>query len=244
MPNKPIDTLYAKPLTTVEPFTFNDSVADVFDNMISRSVPGYRLFLQTLQWLAADVMQDHDHAYDLGCSLGESTRHMRQGISAQGCHITAVDNAKAMVNRCMEQLAKYENATSTSVICADITDMDFKPSRLIALNFVLQFIAVEQRKSLINKLYSALQPGGVLFLAEKIQASDVNQQAALTRLHYRFKADQGYSELEIAQKRDALDDVLITETLESHQHRLSAVGFSSVYTVMQCFNFSALLAIK
>jgi len=54
----------------------------------------------------------------------------------------------------------------------------------------------------------------------------------------------GYSKLEISQKRAALENVLLPETLEAHRSRLDTIGFDAVDVWFQCFNFASMVAFK
>ena len=91
---------------------------------------------------------------------------------------------------------------------------------------------------------SGLVDQGVLILSEKIQFSDERSEQLFVDLHHDFKRGNGYSDLEISQKRDALEHVLIPETIEAHRERLLAAGFSRVETWFQCFNFVSLVAFR
>jgi tRNA (cmo5U34)-methyltransferase len=155
------------------------------------------------------------------------------------CRIVAVDNSAAMVERCRENLRASAIDIPVDVICADIQSVAIDDASVVVLNFTLQFIEPAKRGALIEKIYSALRPGGALILSEKITGEPV-----LAELHHAFKKANGYSELEIAQKRAALEKVLVTESLELHQRRLHAAGFSQVQPWFQCLNFVSLLAVK
>ena len=115
---------------------------------------------------------------------------------------------------------------------------------MVVMNFTLQFIALEQRDGLIDEIYSALASGGGLVISEKISFTDSAVAQTLTELHHQFKADQGYSQLEISQKRDAIENVLIAESLDTHIDRLKRSGFSVVTPWIQNLQFISILAIK
>jgi tRNA (cmo5U34)-methyltransferase len=83
-----------------------------------------------------------------------------------------------------------------------------------------------------------------LILSEKIKFADTAEQTLLTDLHLAFKRANGYSELEISQKRSALENVLIPDTLETHQARLQQAGFAQSLQWFQGMNFISLLAVK
>lgn len=240
----PKDQLYAQQKKLVQAFRFDDEVAKVFADMIRRSVPGYPMMLDMLGVVAKRHVQANSHCYDLGCSLGASTLAIRQNIQQPGCKIIAVDNSAAMTSRCRQVITNDSATTPVDVICEDILALAFAPLSLASMNLTLQFIAKDQRLPLLRRIAGATLPGGVLFLSEKLRFDDAFEQDELTELHHQFKKHQGYSALEIAQKRTAIENVLIPETLASHQQRLLEAGYSKVITALQCFNFVTLIAYK
>nr|WP_286675072.1 carboxy-S-adenosyl-L-methionine synthase CmoA [Pseudomonas subflava] len=231
----------------VPDFVFNEDVAKVFPDMIKRSVPGYPAIVESLGVLAAQFAQPHSALYDLGCSLGAVTQALRRHVKTDDCRVIAVDNSRAMVERCSEYLhaqdAMFQELLPVEVIEADILALDFQPASLVALNFTLQFVAPEQRLELLSRIRQALLPGGALILSEKLRFEDDQEQALLNELHLAFKRANGYSELEIAQKRSAIENVMKPDSLEQHRERLLAAGFSKVVPWFQCLNFASLIAL-
>ena len=241
------DRLFAQPLDQVPDFVFNEDVAKVFPDMIKRSVPGYPTIVENLGVLAAQFAQPHSALYDLGCSLGAVTQALRRHVRTDDCRVIAVDNSHAMVERCREYLhaqdAMFQELLPVEVIEADILALDFQPASLVALNFTLQFIAPQQRLELLGRIRQALLPGGALILSEKLRFEDEQEHALLGELHLAFKRANGYSELEIAQKRSAIENVMKPDSLEQHRERLLAAGFSQVVPWFQCLNFASLIAL-
>ena len=241
------DTLYSDPLAKPGLFTFDDSVAQVFPDMIRRSVPGYPTIIAMTGLLAGKYAVAGSTLYDLGCSLGASTLAMRQNIRQPDCRIIGVDNAPAMLARCREMLdadTLYTTDTPVSLTCADIQSVPVGNASVVVLNFALQFIPREQRDDVIQAIYRGMLPGGILVLSEKITFEDRRLDELNIELHHQFKRANGYSELEVARKRSALDTVLIPETLERHRQRIARAGFSSCDVWFQCFNFASLIALK
>jgi tRNA (cmo5U34)-methyltransferase len=238
------DTLFATPLDKVSDFAFDEAVARVFPDMIRRSVPGYTTIIPMIGIITSRYAQNNTVCYDLGCSLGASTLAMRHGLKDKNSRIIAIDNSQAMLERCRHYIELDNEKTPVELICADINDIDFKPSSVITLNFTLQFIAPEKRLPLLTKLYASLQPGGVLILSEKICFASVSKQTTLENLHWDFKRANGYSELEVSQKRSALEQVLLPDTIDKHTSRLSEAGFQEIFSWYQCFNFISLIALK
>ncbi|MBD9424172.1 carboxy-S-adenosyl-L-methionine synthase CmoA [Pseudomonas sp. PDM15] len=241
------DRLFAQPLDQVPDFVFNEDVAKVFPDMIKRSVPGYPTIVENLGVLAAQFAQPHSALYDLGCSLGAVTQALRRHVRTDDCRVIAVDNSHAMVERCSEYLhaqdAMFQELLPVEVIEADILSLDFQPASLVALNFTLQFVAPEQRQELLSRIRQALLPGGALILSEKLRFEDDAEHTLLGELHLAFKRANGYSELEIAQKRSAIENVMKPDSLEQHRERLLAAGFSKVVPWFQCLNFASLIAL-
>jgi len=161
--------------------------------------------------------------------------------------VLAVDNSTAMVERCTEYLkaqdAMYQELLPVQVIEADITALELQPASVVAMNFTLQFIEPAARLALLGKIRQALVPGGALILSEKLRFEDTQEHDLLTDLHIAFKRANGYSELEIAQKRSAIENVMKPDSLEEHRERLLAAGFSKVVPWFQCLNFASLIAL-
>ena len=238
------DTIYSSPLDAIADFAFDANVVRVFPDMIQRSVPGYSTIIAMTGVLAERYARAGTHCYDLGCSLGASTLAMRALLDGRGCDIVAVDNSPAMIERCRDLIAADAHTTPVQLHLADINDIELHEASVAVMNFTLQFIAPAQREPLLQRIAAAMQPGGVLVLSEKIYFDDAHLQQLNTDLHHAFKRANGYSDLEIAQKRSALENVLIPETLATHRERLQRAGFASVDVWFQCFNFASLVAIK
>lgn len=231
------DNLFAELVAEPAKFSFNDSVVDVFPDMIQRSVPGYGTVVRMSGILSEQYARADTHIYDLGCSLGESIRSVERALDERKCHLVGVDNSPAMIKKAKEM------GSGISWHLADVTTMALEPSSVIIMNFTLQFIPIEQRMPLLIKIHQALIPGGLLILSEKLTLPDPAMDALMIDLHHDFKRSQGYSNLEIAQKRDAIDNVLIPETAETHTQRLNDAGFSRSSIWFQCLNFASFIAI-
>lgn len=238
------DAIYAKPQENIVDFEFNEKVVRVFPDMIRRSVPGYGTLITMIGLLAEQYAQPGSQLYDLGCSLGASTLSMRRRIPHHDCHIIAVDNSEAMVEHCRDNIAEDISPVTADVVCSDIRDLVFENASVVVLNFTLQFLPPNDRLQLLENIYKGLCPGGVLLLSEKITFEDETEKQLQDELHLSFKRANGYSEMEISQKRSALENVLIPDSLPQHQERLQQAGFSHSQQWFQCFNFVSLLAIK
>lgn len=238
------DSIYASPLADIEAFKFDAKVVAAFPDMIQRSVPGYQAIVAAIGLLAGRFARAHSVCYDLGCSLGAATFSMLKHIDVPDCRIVAIDNSEAMAARFREHLAQEAPNAPVEIRCDDIRDSPIENASVVVLNFTLQFIPVEDRLAFLRKIQQALLPGGLLILSEKLRFDDPRQQDLQTDMHHAFKRAQGYSELEISQKRSALENVLIPETFNAHQSRLLEAGFSSAEVWFQYFNFASIIALK
>lgn len=250
------DSLFASPLGDIAGFRFNQSVVDVFPDMLRRSVPGYESIITQSALLASRHVQPATHLYDLGSSLGATSLAMRNALlqcdvaRVQSCEIHAVDNAPAMINasRTIIDAAVDGNDQSrlTPIILheANLEDHPISNASVVAMNFTLQFVKHEARAALMEKIADALKPGGVLILSEKVCFADPVVNEMHIDMYHAFKSTNGYSDLEISQKRTALENVLVPDTLDEHRDRLLSAGFSHCTVWFQCFNFASLIAIK
>lgn len=238
------DNLFASPVTRPGPFVFDEQVVRVFPDMIRRSVPGYATVLAMTGLLAARHAQPGTRLYDLGCSLGASTLAMRQALRTPDCTIIAVDNSEAMLDRCRSVIDSDSHDTPVELWREDLEHTRIEAASVVVLNYTLQFVAPERRAAVIRSIYRGLQPGGILILSEKVRFPDPALDALNREMHHDFKRAQGYSDLEIAGKRDAIDNVLIPDTLETHRQRLADCGFPSAEVWFQCFNFASLVALR
>lgn len=238
------DRLFSRPLGKVPKFVFDSSVVDVFPDMIQRSVPGYQTIINHTGELADRFVQKNSYCYDLGCSLGASTLAIRERIEDRNATVFAVDSSQAMLDKLDTILLSQPSDTKTKLIKNDICDIQINNASLVVLNFTLQFVPLARRSELISAIYKGLNPKGCLIISEKLHFEPESLNKLLTELHHQFKRDQGYSELEISQKRDAIDKVLMPETLTSHIQRLKDCGFKSVSPWFQCYNFGSMIAIK
>lgn len=238
------DSIYAAPLNEIVDFRFDEGVARVFPDMIQRSVPGYATMINMIGALAGEYAQADSAIYDLGCSLGAATLAMRAQVRKPGCRIVAVDNSAAMLEQAQSIIARDSHSLPVELVQADVQALELQAASVAVMNLTLQFIPREQRDTLIGQIQQALLPGGVFILSEKISTEDGVQDALFIELHHAFKRANGYSDLEISQKRSALENVLIPESIDEHRERLLRAGFRRVELWFQCLNFVSLLAIK
>ncbi len=233
------DTLFQRPRASGD-FQFDEQVAEVFPDMLQRSVPGYGMMLDGIRLIARRQVQPGSRVYDLGCSLGAASLAVIEGATHADFQAIAVDSAAAMIRRCRERHAGLRPCPEWRH--ADIRDTAIEDASLVMLNLTLQFIPIGERLGLLRRIRNGLRPGGLFLLSEKIDFESPEIAVEMTELHHDFKRAHGYSDMEIAAKRDALEDVLFPETLDRHRQRLAEAGFGRVQCWFQCFNFISLLA--
>lgn len=242
--NLKTDDIYATQQQQIPDFTFDKTVVEVFPDMIQRSVPGYATIISTIGELAKSFFQTNSNIYDLGCSLGAVTTSIRRAIDDPSGKIIAIDNSPDMVERCKIHVNGFKAKLPVEVKLGDIQQTPIENASIVVLNFTLQFIPPNQRPALLSKIYQGLKPGGILILSEKIKAENELADNILIDLHHHYKRINGYSELEISQKRSALENVMKPHTLEINQAQLLTTGFKVCQTWYQCFNFCSMIAIK
>ncbi len=239
------DQVFSEPRTHIVDFVFDETVAAVFPDMIRRSVPGYELVVPMTGLLAARAVAgiDSPRIYDLGCSLGATTLAVLHALASLGMtvpdlSIVAVDNSAAM----LDQARSTVRDPRVRFVESDVSTLPFEPARAVIMNWLLQFLPPEHRAPLLERIRGCLQDGGLLLLSEKVHADDDATEAFNRAAHEDFKRANGYSDLEISQKRTALEQVLITDTVESHVARLEAAGFREVHVWFRCLNWAAFAA--
>ncbi|PID42808.1 MAG: carboxy-S-adenosyl-L-methionine synthase CmoA [Gammaproteobacteria bacterium] len=239
------DDLYAAPVDRVPDFSFDEAVARVFPDMIRRSVPGYTTIIPMIELITGQYARPGSNTYDLGCSLGASTLAMRHGLkSVYNTRVIAVDNSAAMIERCGHYIELDNCPVPVELIEQDIRHTRIINASVITLNFTLQFVPPEDRVALLETIYRGMNPGGCLIISEKIHSENRMEQEVNTSLHTAFKKANGYSDMEVSQKRAAIEKVLITESRQQHLERLRQVGFAHAQVWYQCFCFTSMIALK
>ena len=238
------DNIYKKGNFNDLPFSFNKEVAEVFDDMIDRSVPGYISSLRLIQHITNKYFQENTNCYDLGCSLGAATESLFKATEGKEVKIIAFDNSNAMIDSCKYRYKDQINSGKVQFIEQDIADVEINNASIVVINFVLQFLDSVKRTSLLKIVYEGLIRGGKLVISEKIHFESKFRTDVLSKLHHRFKAENGYTAMEISRKRDALEGILVTESETQHAQRLESIGFKRIRKVMSNLNFMTLVAEK
>ena len=149
-----------------------------------------------------------------------------------------------MLDECRQQLQALNFDSHVELVESDLANCSFADASLVLMNYTLQFVEVEKRLDVLKKICRSIRPGGALLVSEKFRHADPRLDQSLTELYLDYKRRNGYSELEIARKRDALENVLVPLTVEENQRLLGDAGFESNELILKWFNFGTFLAIR
>jgi len=225
-------------------FRFDATVAAVFDDMLERSVPGYRPVIEMTGAILSRFLKPNDLLYDLGCSTGTTLVELAGRLNAASLSFIGLDNSPAMLSKARLKTEKAGLAERIDFREVDITTAPLEPAGAVLMNYTLQFIAPAQRQDFLTRIHHTLRPGGVLILSEKTISADPSLDQIYLDFYLDFKRANGYSETEIARKRQALEKVLIPFSLADNLRMLTAAGFARAEPFHQWFNFASILAVK
>ena len=240
------DKIYRSAKTNLVDFVFDEAVVDVFPDMIRRSVPAYETVVPMSALLAGRQASPGANVYDLGCSRGATTLAL-QRYCPPDCQVIGVDNSQPMIDAARKSELDASQTRAKLPIewrCEDIETTRLEHAGAVTMTYTLQFIPPAQRQALLERIYRSLEPDGALVYAEKIVLEPASDQAYFDAAHLDFKRANGYSELEVAQKRAALENVMQPDSHAKHLARLTEVGFARTRTWFQCLNWAAFIAIK
>ena len=229
------DKLFEEGNVSGLPFSFNQEVTEVFEDMIDRSVPGYSTSLNIIQQQTKKHFIEQTTVYDLGCSLGASTAVLLDAVHGN-FKILAIDSSESMIKACQNRFKKQIQADQVNFLNEDILSSEINNASIVIINFVLQFLKINERSKLFRKIHKGLVPGGILILSEKVHFNSTRKTAEVSDVYHSFKSKNGYSELEISSKRDSLEGVLITETEDQHIARAKESGFKKPDKLMSNLN--------
>ncbi|MBW1650696.1 MAG: carboxy-S-adenosyl-L-methionine synthase CmoA [Deltaproteobacteria bacterium] len=235
------DNIYGIRQKEIKKFKFDKKVAEVFDDMIERSVPLYFEIIDKEAKIAARFYKKDTYIYDLGCSTGNFCSAFSEIFYNKTFKMVCVDNSEPMLEICKNRIKYTDNI---KFICEDILKIGFEKSSVVIANFIFQFLPVSMRDNVIKKIYNSLIPGGILLTAEKIDYKEEEISALYQDFYYKLKEENGYSGLEISQKREALENVLLPETITNHMRRFFEAGFKKTDIWLKWFNFTAFICIK
>ena len=234
-----MDKVFTKPIT--KQFEFDEDVAVVFDDMLGRSIPFYKEVIALMCRYGVLHLPSNARIVDLGCSTANTLLALDKA-SHHGYTLLGIDNSEAMLQLARQKVHAY--GSKIELLNADITAVSLSNYDGIIANYMLQFIRPLQRADFVSKLYDALNPNGLFMFSEKIVFDDKELNKQMIDLYYQFKREQGYSDFEIAQKREALENVLIPYTEEENKAMLKNAGFSTIETIFKWGNFATFVAKK
>jgi len=227
------DGLYQSERGQIDPFAFDEAVTEVFPDMIRRSIPGYQSIIDITGLIAAKRLQPSTTCYDLGCSLGATTTSIVNAIGDRECKIVAIDSSAPMITTASANVVDPR----VSFEHADIRDVKYADASFVVANFTLQFLPPEDRFPFLRNIHDGLTRDGVFLVSEKIDDGE-----EFAELHVEFKRDNGYSELEISQKRTALENVMKIDSQDVILARLNDAGFTHCRIWFRCLNWISILA--
>jgi len=238
------DQVFAQPLERVADFKFGRDVANVFDDMLLRSVPFYAEMQRMIGELAADFAVEGTRVYDLGCSTGTTMIELDR-LLPPGVEFVGVDNSEDMLAKCRAKLGEHGFRHPFELLSADLNrGCPVDNASLVLMVLTLQFIRPLQRERLVADLYRGMNENAALILVEKV----IGEESLFNRLfiehYYDFKRGSGYSNLEITQKREALENVLVPYKLLENREMLLRCGFRYVDVFFKWYNFCGIIAVK
>jgi tRNA (cmo5U34)-methyltransferase len=239
------DTLFASPMERTADFEFGEQTAQVFDNMLSRSVPFYDEVQCMIVEIIASLVGEEPLIYDLGCSTGTTLLMLAMRLKDKNIRLVGIDSSLPMLKRARE---KFEQAGRSSMVTWKQHDLNepliTDPADVFIMNLTLQFVRPLYREQLVANLYDALKPGGCFILVEKVTVDNSFLNRAYIEMYYEFKRRKGYSDLEIAKKREALENVLIPYRVTEDLELLTRCGFINPDTFFRWYNFAGFIGIK
>lgn len=234
------DKVYRDTQNQIVDFAFNAEVAAVFPDMIRRSVPGYETMVPVTGLIAARHLGERGVAYDLGCSLGATTLAILQQNASKHIEVVGVDNAKAMIDGAQQAITDPR----ARFVLQDLRDTDVSGAAVVVLNLVLQFVQPDDRLKVLQQLYKQMAPQGLLIVSEKVRHDDRWLHELYDSTHLSWKQANGYSELEVSQKRTALENVMRIDTEDAHLERFRAAGFARAVQWYRCMNWASFLVFR
>jgi tRNA (cmo5U34)-methyltransferase len=231
------DEVFKEEIEKVSDFKFGAGVAKVFDDMVNRSVPYYGEIQRMMAELAADHAKPGTLVYDLGCRTGTTMIGMDTLVD-KGIKFIGVDDSPQMLEKCKSKLLELGFSRDYELKCVDLNQgVQINNASVVVLCLTLQFMRPIYREKLLNDIYKGLNSGGVLILVEKILAEDSLFNRDFIKYYYNYKRRNNYSEMEIAQKREALENVLIPYKLSENITLLRDRGFAHCEVFFKWYNF-------
>ncbi len=239
-----VDQVFAHELEHVTDFTFDEAVAGVFDDMVSRSVPMYGEIQRMLAELAAGFATEGSNIYDLGCSTGTTLALLQQELSVRA-NLIGIDNSAEMLAKCRSKLAARNLSDVVDLRFADLDQgVAIENASVVLLVLTLMFVRPLHRERLIRQIHAGMNDNACLLVVEKVLGDGSLFNRLFIERYYAYKRRRGYSELEIAQKREALENVLVPYRLFENRELFMNAGFREVEVFFKWYNFAGFVAVK
>ena len=238
------DKVFSREIKKPSDFKFGATVANAFDDMVERSVPFYNEIQRMIIELATEHALPNTNVVDLGCSTGTTMIGLNRFVN-DNIKFIGVDDSADMLKKCKVKLEQEDFKRQYELVLADLhQEVKIENASVVILCLTLQFVRPIYREKLIKKIFDGLVSGGVLIISEKILAEDSLFNRNFIKYYYDYKRRNNYSEMEISQKREALENVLIPYKLSENLKMLREAGFSHTETFFKWYNFSGFIAIK
>jgi tRNA (cmo5U34)-methyltransferase len=240
------DKLFAEARVRNGDFTFGEETAAVFDDMLDRSVPFYPEIQRMIGELASDFAVDGSAIYDLGCSTANTFLAVGAMLRPElNVRFVGLDSSEEMLRKADQKLAATQFPWPYTLTPQDLNDgLHIEGASVALMVLTLQFVRPLNREALVSSVYRGLNHNGCFLLVEKILGEHSTFNRLFINHYYEMKRRKGYSDLEIAQKREALENVLIPYRLEENKRLLRHVGFQHVDVFFKWYNFCGIIAIK
>ncbi len=232
------DNIFNKPIK--KQFEFDEEVAGVFDDMLLRSVPFYKENIKLQIDILKNLLENKDKVIDLGSSTG--TFLIELSKQKENLQLIGIDNSGAMIKKAKQKARAF--GSSAKFIESDFLEYDLNGAKAIVANYTIQFIRPLKREKLIQKIYNSLEKNGFFLMSEKLVSENKKLNKIMIDIYYNFKKEKGYSEYEIAQKREALENVLIPYTMNENIEMLKNAGFKDIDVIFRWNNFATFIAFK
>ena len=241
------DQVFASNDERASDFEFNAEVAQVFDDMLPRSVPYYAAQQEMICEIGKKFYIPGTEIYDLGCSTATTMINLCQDI---GNNVRAIgyDNSWPMLKRSREKVEQMGLADAIELrygdFNSDLADFSLQNASVVTMCWTLQFVRPLHRDNLIKHIYDGLVENGVLVVTEKILTNSSPMNRFFIDFYYAYKRRNGYSEEEILRKREALENVLIPYRVDENFDLFRRNGFEITETFFQWYNFAGFLCVK
>lgn len=225
-------------------FAFNAKVADVFDDMVNRSVPFYDEIQRMTCELARDFARPDTTLYDIGCSTA-TTLLALDDVVDKSVKFVGIDNSADMLAKALQKVNAANSERRVDFITADLHQgFPLENATVITMLLTLQFVRPLYRERVMKAIFDGLNEEGCLLLVEKLTSEDTVFNRIFIERYYDFKRRNGYSEMEISKKREALENVLIPYRIEENINLLRWAGFRRIEMFFRWYNFCGIIAVK